>query len=278
MNPSQPYTPPGFRPLDPSAAHQSELARLWHLFWNLPQEVLDGLPNSAAIHVLNTAWHIFLCCMLAAWVAAIGIYLQNRFASSRWYGFWDKAKPRIVKTAALVLVAYILLRLLTTPSSTLTAVVVLAGVGLILFLVSAQRSAPPRHSAAKTLQITDKHKPPRWAVGLKRAVVVLTVVWALYVLVGFRLQQVHEAQVRMNSYVQVCFPIDADNSHRSLQKCLDEGVRQYQSELDEWSVKKFYLPYWWALLLTIAVPPVLLYWSTRGLVAVGAWVWRGFRV
>jgi hypothetical protein len=113
--------------------------------------------------------------------------------------------------------------------------------------------------------------------GFNRLFVVLTVVWALYCLVVYPMQQRRKAQSHYTADSQSCYETELKESKPKFDACLKTAKEEWQTSVDQWSVKNFYIGQWPLLLAAIVGLPLLLYGCLRGIATVSLWVWRGFK-
>jgi hypothetical protein len=77
--------------------------------------------------------------------------------------------------------------------------------------------------------------------------------------------ELYELEAR-NCYEQIYGPNEKA-------ECIKQAESLFKTAVEPWSFRSE----WWLLLLAIVVFPAVLYGICRGLAAVTAWVWLGFR-
>ena len=109
--------------------------------------------------------------------------------------------------------------------------------------------------------------------GFNRLYIVLAVVWAFYCLVVYPMQRRDEAFMQWQQDIKMCQSSDVE-----MGECFKLAEQNWRTTTEPWFLRRFYIWAWWLLLLAIVVFPLVVYGCCRGAAAVGAWVWRGFRV
>jgi hypothetical protein len=112
--------------------------------------------------------------------------------------------------------------------------------------------------------------------GFNRLYIVLAFIWAVYCLFLYPLQKQGEARELYDQDQRFCYDKQWA-AEDGLSDCLKMMERGYRTRVEQWSGKKFYVGFWWVLLLLVIVLPSLLYGCCRGALAIAAWVWRGFQ-
>ena len=116
--------------------------------------------------------------------------------------------------------------------------------------------------------------PPRnYRRGSKRILLVLGVIWAVYCLIVFPFQQREKARDHYLGDLEICWAQVAD---KPLMDCVHQAQGEWQTRVDQWSIKNYYIAGWWLLLLVILLPPTLVYWTLIGLARLVRWVYGGF--
>jgi|ERR1700693_5002354 hypothetical protein len=110
--------------------------------------------------------------------------------------------------------------------------------------------------------------------GFNRIFVILWVGWGLYCAVVYPLRERLKAFDHYQGDLTWCYqenpPADADD-------CIKLAKEEWQTTVDQWSVKNFYLGAWWLLALAIVAPPLIAYGLAYSAVGVFVWVRHGFR-
>src|SRR5262249_19826673 len=108
-----------------------------------------------------------------------------------------------------------------------------------------------------------------------RLFIVATVAWALYCTVVYPLQQRVKASDHYSEDRRGCYESDMGEPHSKLDGCLKLAEATWKTEVDQWSVRNFYIGAWWLILAAIAGLPLAIYGAIRGLTALSMWVWQG---
>jgi hypothetical protein len=113
--------------------------------------------------------------------------------------------------------------------------------------------------------------------GFNRLYIVLACMWAVYFLFVYPQQQKAEALRQQNHDATICYASEYALPH-GLRDCLTLAEHSFQTRVDMWSPRNFYLRGWWLLSVVVLLLPLIGYGLCRGAAAVSLWVWRGFRV
>ena len=110
--------------------------------------------------------------------------------------------------------------------------------------------------------------------GFNRLFVVLTAIWAVYCLILYPAQQRREALKVYSDEYHNCY--DTEHHQEKPKDCAKQAQELWQTTVDQWSVKNFYIGDFWLLLVIVVVLPMVVYGFCRGLAGLTLWVWRGF--
>jgi hypothetical protein len=106
--------------------------------------------------------------------------------------------------------------------------------------------------------------------GFNRLFVVLTALWVVYCLFVYPIQRRQQADRVAKEEMRDC-----SEHNQDLYACLQYA--EVKSGADMWSLKAYYSRESWFLVLVIVAVPALAYGLCRAVLAIGRWVWRGFR-
>lgn len=111
-----------------------------------------------------------------------------------------------------------------------------------------------------------------------RLFIVATVAWALYCTVIYPFQQRVKASDHYSEDRRDCYEREVGQPQSELDGCLKLAEEGWKTDVDQWSVKNFYVGAWWLILIAIAGLPLAVYGAIRGIAAVCLWVWHGYKV
>jgi hypothetical protein len=112
--------------------------------------------------------------------------------------------------------------------------------------------------------------------GFNRLFIVLTVLWAIYWLLGYPIQKQQEAHRAYLGELRDCYEHQLGTG-QEFKDCLAQANSSFNSITDNWGLVPFYTREFWFLVFVIAIVPLIVYGLCRGLAAAGLWVWHGFR-
>jgi hypothetical protein len=101
--------------------------------------------------------------------------------------------------------------------------------------------------------------------------------WLVYCTAIFPFQKRGDAYRHYQLNLQTCYRVELGKGENRLNDCVKRADDEWQTNAEPYTAKKFYGEGFPLLLAVVALPPLLLYGCMRGGVAVGMWVWRGFR-
>jgi hypothetical protein len=110
--------------------------------------------------------------------------------------------------------------------------------------------------------------------GFNRLFIVLTAIWAVYCLVLYPAQRRSEALKVYSSEYRNCY--DIEHHQENPKDCARQAQELWQTTVDQWSAKNFYIQDFWLLLVIVVVLPIVFYGFCRGLAGLTVWVWSGF--
>ena len=111
--------------------------------------------------------------------------------------------------------------------------------------------------------------------GFHRVFIVLAVLWAVFCLIVYPMQQRVAAEESYDKGLQNCYQYDLGKGE-VFTDCLKSAEKLEQLSLEPWSAKNFYIGEFWPLLLVVVGVPSVVYILCRGLAALSLWIVRGF--
>ena len=113
--------------------------------------------------------------------------------------------------------------------------------------------------------------------GFNRLFIVAAVVWAVYCTIIYPIQQRTEAYHRYETDQRGCYESELGQPQSKLDECLKTAEGLWRTDIDQWSVRNFYIGAWPWILAAIIGLPLTVYGTTRGVTAVWLWVWHGYK-
>ena len=113
--------------------------------------------------------------------------------------------------------------------------------------------------------------------GFNRLFVVVAVSWAVYCTVVYPIQQREKAFDVYQEDQRGCYERELGEPRARLDACLKSAEHERQTNVEQWSVRNFYIGAWPLILAAIFGLPLVVYGSVRGVAAVGVWIWRGYK-
>jgi hypothetical protein len=109
--------------------------------------------------------------------------------------------------------------------------------------------------------------------GFNRAFVVLSGLWALYILIVFPVMKRNDADRNYGSHLREC--TEPTHTER-LEDCTRFVEAIYGPEMEQWTLRSYYKTAWPYLLIVIIVLPIVVYGILRVAGLLFMWVRRGF--
>jgi hypothetical protein len=113
--------------------------------------------------------------------------------------------------------------------------------------------------------------------GFNRLFLVLTVAWTVYCTVIYPFNERAKAFAHYQEDQRGCFERELGQDKDRLDACLKLAKDEWQTSVNQWSFKNFYIGAWPLILAAIVGIPLLTYGAVRGVAAVSLWVWRGYK-
>jgi hypothetical protein len=113
--------------------------------------------------------------------------------------------------------------------------------------------------------------------GFNRFFVVISVLWAVYCVVVYPVQQREKAFDHYQEDQRGCYARELGQLQSRLEACLKLAEHEWQTSVGQWSARNFYIGAWPLIAAAIVVLPAAVYGSLRGMAAVGLWIWRGYK-
>jgi hypothetical protein len=113
--------------------------------------------------------------------------------------------------------------------------------------------------------------------GFNRLFIVLTVVWAIYCMIVYPLNERGKAAVIYDRQLSACYQYEAGRGQAELNNCLHFAEGMFHDFADQWTFKNFYAHSWPFILAATVGLPLVVYGVGRGLAALSLWVYRGYR-
>ena len=113
--------------------------------------------------------------------------------------------------------------------------------------------------------------------GFNRLFVVVAVSWAAYCTLVYPIQQKEKAFDHYEEDRRGCYERELGQPQSRLDACLKSAEKEWRINIDQYSVRNFYIGAWPLILVAIIRLPLVVYGSVRGVAAVGIWIWRGYK-
>ena len=109
--------------------------------------------------------------------------------------------------------------------------------------------------------------------GFNRLFFILTVCWAVYLLLIYPIQKHRDADKILQSELQKCYHDELRGN--DLDDC--ETWAQATAGTPMWTLKTYYARESWFLVFILVAVPLLVYGFCRVATSATLWVWRGFK-
>lgn len=112
--------------------------------------------------------------------------------------------------------------------------------------------------------------------GIKRVLVMLTVIWSIYPLFMYPGEQRNRAIDLYNISRELCYN-SGSTPPNDLQSCVRNAESTFEQTYKPWMLFPYLQENWFVVVAAILLPPVFAYWLILGTYAVMMWICHGFR-
>jgi hypothetical protein len=119
--------------------------------------------------------------------------------------------------------------------------------------------------------------PRNFKRGVNRLFLVLAIGWALYWAAYPTQGRSSEFRGIAEVYFEARDNCRANANRLGEDACLNAAKLEYDREVGEITLRNEYAGYWPYFLMMAVGAPILAYGLLRGIIAIGQWIWRGYR-